>query len=152
MISQELASFLQEGVGIYIGSRNQRLEPNGARGTAVRVENDGAELVVYMSKIAAKRILPDLEDNGMVAVSFGRPIDDRACQVKGTFVNVRVTRQQERAFVMTQWDRFLHSCEQIGISRLGAERWVTWPSVAIRLKVTAIFEQTPGANAGTAIA
>ena len=152
MISTELATFLQEGVGIYIGSRNERLEPNGARANAIRVEDDGVHFVVYVAKIAAKRLLPDLQSNGMVAVSFGRPIDDRACQVKGIFVSARATRQDERDAVIAQWERFLHSCELIGISRQGAQRWVTWPSVAVRVKATAIFEQTPGAQAGTAIA
>jgi hypothetical protein len=152
MITTELAAFLQEGIGIHIGSRNARLEPSGARATAVRVEDDGASLLVFVSKVAFKRVQPNLESNGLAAVSFGRPIDDRACQVKGTFLSARAAKASEREFVMTQWDRFLGSCEAIGISRLGAERWVTWPSVAIKMRVTAVFEQTPGPQAGQAIA
>ena len=152
MIDRELASFLQDGLGIYIGSRNERLEPNGARANAVRVEEDGVHFMVYMSKVASKRILPDLESNRLAAVSFARPTDDRACQVKGVFVEARAARPNERAFVAEQWERFLHNCELIGISRRGAERWIIWPSVAIRLEATAVFDQTPGPKAGTALA
>lgn len=152
MITHDLAGFLQEGLAIHLGSRNQRLEPNGARADAVRVEDDGKSLVVYLSRVAAKRILPDLEANGFAAVSFGRPTDDRACQVKGVFITARPARAREREIVEEQREGFLRNCECIGIPRAGAERWARWPAVAIRLKVTAVFEQTPGPQAGTAIA
>ena len=41
MIDKELAAFLQEGIAIQLGTRNARLEPNGARVVAVKVEDDG---------------------------------------------------------------------------------------------------------------
>ncbi|MCI0435569.1 MAG: hypothetical protein L0271_18280, partial [Gemmatimonadetes bacterium] len=64
MIDRELASFLQEGLGIHIGTRNARLDPNGARAAAVKVEADGEHVAVYVAEIAARRVLPDLEANG----------------------------------------------------------------------------------------
>jgi hypothetical protein len=151
MITPELTAFLHDGVGIYLGTRDQHLEPNGARANAVRVDDDGVHLTVFVSKTGARRLMPDLQANGLAAVSFGRPIDERACQVKGTYVGSRPARAAEREYVLDQWNRFLGQLDTIGISRLGAERWATWPSTAIRLKVTAVFEQTPGPQAGTAI-
>lgn len=148
MIDRELAAFLQEGVGIHIGTRNQGRQPNGARAIAVVVEADGAHLVVYVARVAAARILPDLEANGQAAVSFGRPIDDRACQVKGEFTGVRDATDDERAAVLAQWDGFLGSLERIGIPRAATRTWVTWPAVAIRLRANALFNQTPGPGAG----
>jgi hypothetical protein len=152
MIDTELAAFLQEGVGIHIATRNGALQPNGARAIAVTVEPDGAHLVVYVAKIAAARILPDLEVNGQAAVSFGRPVDDRACQVKGVFTGGRDATDDERAAVVAQWDGFLGSLEKIGIPRAATKTWVTWPAVAIRLRVNALFNQTPGPGAGAPIA
>jgi hypothetical protein len=152
MIERELGTFLQDGVGIHIGTRNERLEPNGARAVAVHVEDDGGHLTVYVAKVGARRILPDLEATGQAALVFGRPTDERACQVKGTFVSVRPARPQERAFMSAQWQGFLEKLERIGIPRASAAGWTTWPAVAIRLRATAIFEQTPGPSAGTPIA
>ncbi len=62
----------------------------------MRIDDDRAHIVVYLAEVAAKRVLPDLEANGQAAVSFGRPIDDKACQIKGTFVSSRVARPEER--------------------------------------------------------
>jgi hypothetical protein len=148
MIEPELRAFLEGGVGIHIGSRNAALEPHGARVTAVRVEDDLLHLQVYVPDVAAGRVLPDLEANGAAAVVFARPVDDRACQVKGIYAGSRPAGADERRFVEQQWEAFLDNLEQIGIPRVGASGWITWPSVVIRIRATTIFEQTPGPQAG----
>ena len=152
MINPELAAFLQEGLGVYVGTRNAGLEPSGARGLALKVDEDGSHVEVYVAEVASRRILPDLEANGQIAVSVGRPRDDRACQVKGVFVAARRADDTERPVVIDQWERFRSALEYIGISRQVTMEWVSWPAVALRLKVTAVFEQTPGPGAGVAIA
>ena len=152
MIDPALAAFLEEGLGVYVGTRNAALEPNGARGLAVSIEPDGRHAVVYVADVAAKRILPDLEENGQIAVSVGRPRDDRACQVKGMFTEARAAATTERDLVIDQWEKFRSALEFIGISRPVTSGWVAWPAVALRFKVTAVFEQTPGPSAGTPIA
>jgi hypothetical protein len=151
MIDERLAAFLEDGVGIHIGTRNQHLEPNGARAISVKVEKDGAHFLVYLAKAAAERVLADLRANGQAAVVFGRPIDERACQVKGQFVEARAVRPRELPHARTQWDAFLRNLEHIGIPRASAQSWLDVPDVAIRLKATAVFEQTPGPDAGKAI-
>lgn len=148
MIDPQLAGFLEEGIGIHIGTRDERLQPNGARAAAVKVDDDGLHLVVYVAEAAAARLISNLESNGQAAVSFGRPIDDRACQVKGIFVGVRPASTAEQPLVQAQRNGFLEQLERIGIPRANAANWAIWPAVAIRLKATAIFEQTPGPQAG----
>ena len=148
MIDAELKAFLEGAVGIHLGTRSDGNEPNGVRAVAAAVEDGGERLVVYLANVAAERVLPDLEANGQAAVSFGRPVDERACQVKGVFEQARGAREDERARVAAQWESFLDNLEQIGIGRLAYGAWVTWPCVAIRLKVNALFNQTPGPGTG----
>src|SRR5436190_13699986 len=99
MIDVELAAFLQEGIAIQLGTRNDRLEPNGVRVVAVTVEPDGRHLVAYVPDSAVTQVLPDLEANGQAALVFARPPDERACQVKGTFTSARPASEAERAGV-----------------------------------------------------
>lgn len=152
MIDATLAGFLQEGLGIHIGTRNDRLEPNGARAIAVKVDPDGAHLSIYLAEVAAARVLPDLRDNGQAALTFARPIDERACQVKGTFVSSRMATDDERSFMLVQRDAFATKLEMIGIARAGSAGWITWPALVVRIKATHIFNQTPGADANAPIA
>lgn len=152
MIDPDVAAFLREGLSIHIGTRNARFEPNGARAVAIDVEGDGQHLVVYVAGVAASRVLPDLTATGQAAIVFARPTDDRACQVKGTFVSARDAREDERNFVHAQWERLLDNLARIGIPRAVVAAWVTWPAIAIRLKATAVFEQTPRAGTGELLA
>jgi hypothetical protein len=153
MIDPDTASFLEDGVGIHIGTRNDRLEPNGARAIAAKVEPDGRHFVVYLAGVAAERLLPDLEHNGQAAVVFSRPTDERSCQVKGLFVEARrEISSHELEHARLQWEAFLRALEHIGIPREPLRRWLVTPEVAVRLKATAIFDQTPGPNAGKAAA
>ena len=152
MIEPELRAFLEGGLGIHIGTRTSRLEPNGARALAVKVEDDRLHLLVYLADVAARRVVPDLRANSAIAVGFARPIDERACQIKGIFVEVRPAAGDERRLVEEQVDGFRTNLEHIGIPRIGTSGWITWPAVAIRFRATTIFEQTPGPDAGTLVA
>jgi hypothetical protein len=149
MLTPSLAAFIQGGVGIHIGTCNKRLEPSGARALAVAVDEDGTHIEVYIAEVAATRLMPDLKETGQIAVSFGRPIDDRACQIKGDVVSVRPADPHEREAIKAQFEGFLTNLEHIGIPRAGSANWAVWPAVAIRLKARAVFEQTPGPAAGT---
>jgi hypothetical protein len=152
MIDRQLAAFLEEGLGIHLGTRDRRLQPNGARGLALTVDADGTHVTVYLAEVAARRLLGDLESSGQAAVSVGRPIDERACQVKGGFVEARLADDGERRLVAGQWSAYQSALEQIGIPRVMSAAWPTWPAMAIRLRVTDLFEQTPRPGTGGRLA
>ena len=152
MISPPLASFLVEGLSIHIGTRDADLRPEGGRAAAVTVSPDGRQMVVYVPETAFSRLRPNIDANGYAAIGFGRPVDDRACQVKGNVLDVRPATDDERALVASQWDGFMRQLEMIGIPRGLSANWSMWPAVAVTMKVTAVFEQTPGPQAGTPIA
>lgn len=152
MLDPQLRAFLEGGLGIHIGTRTAALRPNGARVAAVRTEDDGVHLTVYVAEVAARRVVPDLEANGAAAVVFARPADDRACQIKGAFAGARPADDDERSLIEEQWNRFLANLEQIGIPRAATSGWIIWPAVAVRLRATRVFDQSPGAGAGTVLA
>jgi hypothetical protein len=53
--------------------------------------------------------------------------------------------------VQAQWDRWLDRLASIGLPRPTFANYLTWPCVAIRLRVNAIFNQTPGPGAGARV-
>lgn len=148
MIDRELAAFLEEGLAIHLGTRNAQLEPSSARVSAVTVDADGCHVTAYVPRVAVGRVLADVEANGLAALVFVRPTDDRAVQVKGVFVGSRAAATRERRALMTQWEGFRRSLERIGIPRALTDAWAVWPSVALRVRVTDLFNQTPGPGAG----
>lgn len=152
MLDKSLTEFLEQGLAIHLGTRNAALRPNGCRVTAVRVENQGQHLVAYLPKAAPPDVLDDLRSNGQAAVSFARPTDDRAVQVKGEFVSMRDADPSEEAFVLGQWQALLKELDMIGLAALtSTSAWLMWPCVAVTLRVTHVFSQTPGPEAGAVL-
>ena len=149
MIEPDLRAFLEGGLGIHIGTRTARLEPNGARALAVKVEEDRLHLIVYLAEVAARRVVPDLRGRRGRLRAAGRRT---RLPIKGIFVEVRPAADDERRVIEEQWEGFRANLERIGIPRIGTSGWMIWPAVAIRFRATTIFEQTPGPDAGTLVA
>ena len=72
--------------------------------------------------------------------------------MKGRFDGSRRAEPSERAFVERHWDSFLESLAAIGIDKATFAHWPIWPAVAVRVRVTAVFSQTPGPGTGAPVA
>lgn len=152
MLDKSLTEFLEQGLAIHMGTRDQALRPNGCRVTAVRVEDQGRNLIAFIPKAAPQAVLDDLRSNGQAAVSFARPTDDRAVQVKGEFLDLRDATAAEEAFVIGQWQALLTQLDMIGLAALeSTSSWLMWPCVAVTIRVTSVFTQTPGPQAGAVL-
>jgi hypothetical protein len=151
-ISPQLAEFLESGLSFTVATRDERLGVNATRAWALRVDHDRARVTLFVYQPAAAGILADLEAHPEIAVCVDRPADNRACQLKGHFANSRPAVPAERAEIQRQTDGFLANLETIGIPREMTAGWRFWPSVAIELHVTELYEQTPGPGAGEPLA
>jgi len=152
MLDRQLAEFVESGLAIHIASRNGQLEPNAARVVALKVDDDLQHVVAFVPTVSAAPVLSDFSSNGQVAVVCTRPPDDKGCQLKGVFADARDARPDEQPSVLDQWERFRDRLEQLGLPRAPTDGWVTWPCVAIRFRVSAVFDQTPGPGAGAPLA
>ena len=107
--------------------------------------------MAFVPERAIRVVAPDLEANGQAALVFARPPDERSCQVKGVFERMDAAAGADERFVRDQWRRWLERLTTIGLPLSTLERWDVWPCVAVRLRVTALFNQTPGPNAGAVL-
>ena len=148
LISDELADFLESGLSINVATRDDELQPEGAMAWAARVHDDRSHLTVFLHEKSGRAMLRNLKVHPEIAIVFDQPTSHRACQVKGRFVSTRRGKAAERAEVERQLDGFFMDLEAIGIPRAMAAAWKIWPCVAIEMRVTQLFEQTPGPGAG----
>jgi hypothetical protein len=147
-ISVELAEFLESGLSVVVGTRDGKLEPDGAVAWAVQVHEGGGRLTVFLHEIAAREMLRNLKSHPEIAIDLDQPTSHRACQVKGIYLSSRRARPAERAVVESQLEGFATDLEAIGIPRPMTRAWKVWPCVALELRVTQLFEQTPGPGTG----
>jgi hypothetical protein len=148
MLTLEVVAFIEGGQCIHIGTRDRDLESTGMLVIAAVVDSDLTHVTAFLPKAGSEEVLANLETNGQAALCFGRPVDEHACQVKGVFVDARPAAKKERAAIEAQWEQSLKQLEQIGQPRQLRMGYPLWPCVAVRLRATQVFNQTPGPGAG----
>jgi len=151
MIPEEIVALLESGNSIHAAARDRKLTPAGARVAAVVVDPDRLHLTGYIPTADAKALLAGARANKRLSFSFVRPTDDHACQIKGTLVGVRRAAPKERALVERKLGDQLRELEMIGIQAEALQGWKMWPCVAVRIRVTDCFNQTPGPGAGARV-
>jgi hypothetical protein len=147
-ISDEFARFLESGLAITVATRDGELQPDGTSAWAVRVSEDRQHLTIFLHEKGAAAMLRNLAAHPEIAAVLDRPSDHLACQVKGLFVSSRRARADERPHVERQVGSFAADLETIGIPRDMTAGWQCWPCTALKVRVTAMFEQTPGPGTG----
>lgn len=151
-IPDELAGFIESGLPMTVATRDGELEPDGAWAWAVRVHDDRRGMTVFLHEQAAAAMLRNLADHPEIAIVLDRPIDHRACQVKGVFTASRPATEDERPLVERQIAGLRGALQAIGIPPAMSEAWSWWPCRALELRVTQLYEQTPGPGAGEPLA
>ena len=148
MISDEVASFLESGVSILVGTRDDRLVPEAVRGCGAAVCAGGTELLVLVPEATGAATVANLAANGRIAVTFSRPTDHRSLQIKGRVLERRAAGDGERAIADRYRCGFAQELALVGVPPRMTIRMAMWPAHAVRLAIAGVFVQTPGPGAG----
>lgn len=151
-LTDDLAAFVASGLSITFAVRGRALEPDGGPAFAALAHDDREHLTIFVPVDAARRALPRLRAHPEIAVLFDRPTEHLVRQVKGRFVRSRRARVAERAEVERQVEGFRTDLEAIGVPRALSAAWPLWPCTAIELRVTDVYDQSPGPGTGERLA
>lgn len=152
MISADLAGFIESGVSILVGSRDASLLPECIHAAGARVEGGGAGLTVFLPLATSATTVANLRENGRIAVTFSRPGDHRAVQVKGRVAALREGDEAAREAVERHRGALARALSVVGVPPRLTLRTACWPCLEARLHVEGVFLQTPGPGAGAPLA
>ena len=148
----DLVATMARGVSVIVASCDAALRPSIMRAVGSRVEADGRDITVYLSRPQSRQLLQDLAAVGHLAVVFSEPSTHRSVQLKTSRVEMR-NASAEDAPVLA---RYLASMErelgQIGFAPAIPRALLSHrleDVVAVRFTPEQAFEQTPGPRAGT---
>ncbi len=153
MIPEELVEFLHGPRGFILGTRDERLRPNVTWISGVITDGPNDEITMYVADAYGAQALRNLEDNGMAALECGHGPAHESYQFKGRFIDSRPSTEQDKAVQELHKSKAVsHFTKEYGEQAGGIFAGILLhPSTAIRFKVTEIFDQTPGPNAGILI-
>lgn len=146
-ISPALAEFLESGLIMHVGTRSAGLKPSSVGAAGLRVEAPTV-VTVFLPEAVSPGALADLADNGQMTIELVKVTDARAVQIKGTLLDRRLATAEDLVFQESYRARLTPELAQVGMPRSTVARLILSPSHALRLKVQALFLQTPGPNAG----
>ena len=114
MIPEKLVDFLHGPHVMLLGTRSGKLRPSVARILGAKADAKNDHITIFLPDLAGLRVLHDLEDNGMVALTVCDAISHEAYQFKGTFVDAQPSDDQSMAVQYIYKSKMIVHHRQIG--------------------------------------
>ena len=147
-LPKELVEFVESGVSILIGTRDDKLRPECMRATGALVASDRHSITLLVPAQTGARTIANLKAGSPLSVTFSRPIDHRTVQVKGRASSVRAPSALEQQTAHRYLSAFVEAVYVVGVSRALSRRMRVEPCVAVDFAISELFQQTPGPEAG----
>ena len=148
MIPRELFDFVESGISILVGTRNDRMFPDGCRAIGAQVEDEGRALIVFLADSTSASVRANLLDNRRIAIGFSRVSDHRSVQIKGRAVELRPADEADRKHIDRYRLELTEEWGMVGMPPKLTQRMAHWPCWRVLCQVESVFLQTPGPGAG----
>jgi Pyridoxamine 5'-phosphate oxidase len=149
-----LKAFLESGVSVVVGTRDEGFVPEIVRAWGPHVNHDRRSVRLCVPEATSVRTRTNLLGNGRIAAAFSLPSNYETVQLKGRHVRTTTPSREDLLRVDRHRESFADVNESIGVPRARVEafwrREVATSSLFVTLHfvVLAIFNQTPGPAAG----
>jgi predicted pyridoxine 5'-phosphate oxidase superfamily flavin-nucleotide-binding protein len=151
-LDADLAAFLASPVMIIIGTSDDSGRPEIARAVGARIDADHGVVELVVSAWQWPATVADLRNRGRIAVTFARPSDYVSYQVKGA-ARIRPAGAEDLGLAARYMESIVEVLAGLGLDRRLAAPWITArEAVVARIRVEAVYVQTPGARAGQELA
>lgn len=151
LLDADQARFLSGPVAINVASHDPSMTPSVARAYGCRLAGDLRRLTVFVSALRSRVLLRDLGAGAPIAVVFTRPRSHQTLQVKGACADLSAPAPDDLAIMHAYGEAFGAEIRALGCADYFV-RALTAPvdeeAVALTFAPAAVYEQTPGPDAG----
>lgn len=154
-LTAEQAAFIQGPVSIVAATTGADSANHLSKVYGCRVDDDGRSVTVLLSALQAGFVLADLRENSRLALAFCRPTTDQTLQIKSRDARVVAIGRDDYCTLANHTDRLVAEIAAIGFPESVIRPLFGCPTadaVAVRFTPCAVFDQTPGPNAGARVA
>jgi hypothetical protein len=149
-----LLAMMARGVSVIVGSRDAALRPSVMRAVGSDVADGGARVTVYLARSQARQLLQDIAGTGQLAVVFSEPASHLSVQLKAEDAVVRPATEADLPALQRYLASMRHEVQRVGFAPDFTEAMLAFrldDLVAVSFAPRQAFQQTPGAQAGTAL-
>lgn len=153
MIDDDIAGFIEGSVMTILASRDEAMRAEIARAVGTRRLSGNDLFDSFVSRAQWPDFAQNLAADAPLALTFVRPIDYRAYQIKAQVAGAAPVCEEEATFVRGYIRDMGTDLAALGVSARQRAAWFCDRELLrIRYRPLAIFRQTPGPAAGTALA
>jgi hypothetical protein len=150
-LDPDIAAFIRRGVAAAVSCCNDALQPSMARVVATRCSADGQCVTVLIPRSSNEAFLRDAQPGRRVAAVFCLPENERAIQIKGVLTSIDLPGPDDWPLIQEHRIAFADQIEPKGYAREFSDYYHAATAddlVALSFAPEALFEQTPGPQAG----
>ncbi|MEJ5989638.1 hypothetical protein WG902_06535 [Ramlibacter sp. PS3R-8] len=147
----DLVAIMARGVSVIVASRDAKLRPSIMRAVGSRVEANGQDITVYLSRGSSRQLLQDIASTGQLAVVFSEPSTHRTVQLKASRAEIRNAVDADVPVLAAYLKSMEHEIQQVGFAPPLTRAMLAHrleDVVAVRFTPEQAFDQTPGPRAG----
>ena len=145
---RELHKMLENGLAMFMATRDSRLTPVISEVMGLDLSPDGKHMVFYVSQSESQVALENIAQNDRVAVTMARPANYFSAQIKGVVRNTRPITKQEIQRSKEWSEKYKQEIKYIGTHPQIPAALVMQADTAIEAEVQNLYLQTPGPEAG----
>ena len=153
-LSEEIATFLQTRACLVLSAASESLVPELCLGVACLISPDRRRVRVVFDRRSAAPLLALLPGSGLVALAGSQVLTMRTVQVKGTQASLEPMPAAERPLVAESVARMRLEFDKIDFHDPYTVTLLDYDPnelVCVGFTPTAVFDQTPGPQAGQPI-
>src|SRR5262245_27630450 len=120
-IDDALKAFIESGVSVVVGTRDERLVPEIVRAWGPLVDHDRRAIRVCVPEATSVRTRTNLVGNGRIAVAFSLPTTYETVQLKGRHLRTARPSAEDLLRLDRHRESFVALNESIGVARTGVE-------------------------------
>lgn len=153
-LSDEQIAFIQGNVTIYAAAMATDLTPRIARAAGCRVDAEHHRVTIFLSAARASELLAAVRAQRALAVVYSQPGMHKALQLKTRTADIVDLQQHDAIFIRDYCDRMIAHIAPLGFTPDMLRAFFAIPlsdAIALQFTPCAIFDQTPGPNAGAAL-
>lgn len=155
VLGAEHIAFIQGNVTMYAAAAGADLTPQIARASGCRVDADGQRVTIFLNASRAAAMLTAVRSQRTLAVVFSQPGNHKALQLKANDVEIIGLQRDDATLIANYCERMIAHIAPLGFSAEMLRVFFATPisdAVALQFIPHAAFDQTPGPNAGAALA
>lgn len=154
-LSRQHRAFITGDVIIDLATVDIDGAPLIAIGHGCAVSTRSPRVAVYVERAQCEDFLAVLARTRRIAATFGRAPDHEAIQIKGADCTIVAAGSAELAIASAYRTRLARQFALLGLGPAGTEAYLGTPPgelAVLRFTPTAVFQQTPGPQAGAPLA